>query len=92
MGFEPTTPGLKDRDRLSLPTPPRHGGASFVSENCHTRPVPPPFVPGLVAQHGYKMATSAERLIILLERYHIDSGPAGASLDGQGAGVVNVYR
>jgi hypothetical protein len=37
------------------------------------------------------MATSAERLIILLERYHIDSGPAGASLDGQGAGVVNVY-
>ncbi len=49
------------RSRPLVPAyPPRHGGASFVSENCHRRPVPVAFVPGLVAQHGDKMATSAK--------------------------------
>ena len=70
MGFEPTTPGLKDRDSLSRhvpPLPPGHGGDSFVSEYCHPRPVVPSFVPGLVAQHGDKMATSAESVSIMLD-------------------------
>ena len=68
MGFEPTTPGLKDRDSLSghvPPLPPSHGGDSFVSEYCHPRPVVTSFIPGLVAQHGDKMATSAESVSIL---------------------------
>ncbi len=60
MGFEPTTPGLKVRSRSSQPVPPRHAGASFVSENCHPRPVLTLFVPAFVAQLGDKMATNAK--------------------------------
>ncbi len=64
VGFEPTTPGLKDRDSSSQPVPTRHVGASFVSENCHPRPVLTVLVPGLVAELGDKMATNAESLNI----------------------------
>jgi hypothetical protein len=64
VGFEPTTPGLKDRDSSSRPVPPCHVGASFVSESCRSRPVLTPFVPGFVAGLGDKMATSAESLSI----------------------------
>jgi hypothetical protein len=66
VGFEPTTPGLRDRDGSSRPVPPCHVGASFVSESCHYRPVLTCLVPGLVVQLGDKMATSAESVSIYL--------------------------
>ena len=56
--------GFEDRDRSSQPVPPYHGGASFVSENCYLRPVLTRLVPGLVAESGDKMATTAETLNI----------------------------
>ena len=56
--------GFEDRNRSSQPVPRRHGGASFVSENCHLHPVLTRLFPGLVAELGDKMATTAETLSI----------------------------
>ena len=63
MGAPPHN-GFEDRDRSSQPTPPCHGGASFVSENCHLRPGLTRLDPGYVAELGGKMATTAENLNI----------------------------
>jgi hypothetical protein len=77
VGFEPTTPGLKDRNSSSKPVSPCHVGTGFVSEHCHLRPVLRLFVQAFVAQYGDKMATNSKAPVPNMAPDRVCTGVAG---------------